>query len=212
MGSYVYQNQTLWDFVKRPTYWTAAFFVALLFIVVPKDRARRMVWKFGRRLRGPELVTTADFNEKLGRKRWLRTHYPDGMVFVNLRAHGMTACSDETGPLGPRPEEREAMHFLIVGDSGTGKSAAIRQMLSQIADRGEMAIVYDPALEYVPQFYRESRGDVILNPLDARCPFWTPGDEVPHEAEALTVAASLFPERGWENRFFVDAPRKSSRT
>jgi hypothetical protein len=53
MGSYVYQSQTLWDFVKRPTYWTAAFFVALLFIVVPKDRARRMVWKFGRRLRGP---------------------------------------------------------------------------------------------------------------------------------------------------------------
>ena len=54
----------------------------------------------------------------------------------------------------------------------------------------------------------ESRGDVILNPLDARCPFWTPGDEVPHEAEALTVAASLFPDRGRENQFFVDAPRK----
>lgn len=68
--------------------------------------------------------------------------------------------------------------------------------------------MYDPALEYLPQFYRESRGDVILNPLDPRCPFWTPGDEVPHEAEALTVAASLFPERGLENRFFVDAPRK----
>ena len=49
---------------------------------------------------------------------------------------------------------------------------------------------------------------MILNPLDARCPFWTPGDEVPHEAEALTVAASLFPDRGRENQFFVDAPRK----
>ena len=81
-------------------------------------------------------------------------------------------------------------------------------MLSQIWERGETAIVYDPAIEYLPQFYRESRGDVILNPLDARCPFWTPGDEVPHEAEALTVAASLFPDRGRENRFFVDAPRK----
>ena len=100
------------------------------------------------------------------------------------------------------------MHFLIVGDSGTGKSAAIRQVLSQIWERGETAIVYDPALEYLPQFYSESRGDVVLNPLDARCPFWTPGDEVPHEAEALTVAASLFPDRGRENQFFVDAPRK----
>jgi hypothetical protein len=57
-------------------------------------------------------------------------------------------------------------------------------------------------------FTGESRGDVILNPLDARCPFWTPGDEAPHEAEALTVAASLFPDRGRENQFFVEAPRK----
>jgi hypothetical protein len=209
MGNYVYQNQTLWDFVKRPTYWTAAFFVVLLFMAVPKDRARRNVWKFGRRLRGPELVTTAEFNGKLGRKNLLTTQLPDGLMFINEEQSWDDKLLHNNASRWVRvPREREAMHFLIVGDSGTGKSAAIRQMLSQIADRGEAAIVYDPALEYVPQFYRESRGDVILNPLDARCPFWTPGDEVPHEAEALTVAASLFPERGWENRFFVDAPRK----
>ena len=209
MGSYVYQNQTLWDFVKRPTYLTAVFFVVLLFGAVPKDRARRMVWKFGRRLRGPELVTTAEFNEKLGRKKWLMTYFPDGIALVNLeRTWYDNLLRRDRGRWVRVPREREAMHFLIVGDSGTGKSAAIRQVLSQIWERGETAIVYDPALEYVPQFYRESRGDVILNPLDARCPFWTPGDEVPHEAEALTVAASLFPDRGRENQFFVDAPRK----
>jgi hypothetical protein len=51
----VIQNQTQWDFVKRPAYWTEAFFVALLFIVVPKDRALRVVGEFGGWLRGPEL-------------------------------------------------------------------------------------------------------------------------------------------------------------
>src|SRR5207245_9686494 len=96
------------------------------------------------------------------------------------------------------PRQKEAMHFLVMGDSGTGKSAAIRQLLAQIWDRGEAAIVYDPAMEYLPQFYAPARGDVILNPVDARCPFWTPGDEVPHEAEALTLAASLFPDQGRE--------------
>jgi hypothetical protein len=207
MGSYVYQNQTLRDFVKRPVLWSAAFFVVLLFLAVPKDRARRNIWKFGRRLRGPELVTTAEFNEKLGRRKWLTTYYPDGVALVNLEQTWADRLMRQ-GRWVRVPREREAMHFLIVGDSGTGKSAAIRQVLSQIWERGETAIVYDPALEYVPQFYRESRGDVILNPLDARCPFWTPGDEVPHEAEALTVAASLFPDRGRENQFFVDAPRK----
>ncbi len=106
------------------------------------------------------------------------------------------------------PREREAMHFLIVGDSDAGKSAAIRQLLSQIWKRGEAAIVHDPAMEYLPQFYNAARGHVILNPMDARCPFWSPGDKVPHEAEALTLAASLFPDQGRENRFVVEAPRK----
>lgn len=209
MRSYIYRNQTLWGFMAWPTYWTLAFFAVLLFVAVPKDRARQMIWKFGRRLRGPELVTTAEFNEKLGRRTWLRTYYPDGVSFVNLEQTWLDRLLHRNRGRWVRiPREREAMHFLIVGDSGTGKSAAIRQMLSQIWERGETAIVYDPALEYLPQFYRESRGDVVLNPLDARCPFWTPGDEAPHEAEALTVAASLFPPRSLENRFFVDAPKK----
>ena len=66
------------------------------------------------------------------------------------------------------------MHFLVAGDSGIGKSATIRQLLSQVADRGEAAIVYAPAMEYLPQFSNESRGDVVLNPLEGRCPSWTP--------------------------------------
>ena len=56
------------------------------------------------------------------------------------------------------PRQREAMHFLVMGDSGMGKSAAIRQMLAQIWERGETAIVYDPAMEYLPQFYSRSAG------------------------------------------------------
>ena len=40
-----------------------------LFVAVPRDRARRMIWKHGRRLRGPELVTTAELNEKLGQSK-----------------------------------------------------------------------------------------------------------------------------------------------
>src|SRR6185503_14803697 len=65
-----------------------------------------------------------------------------------------------------------------------------------------------PALEYTPQFYQPDRGDVILNPLDARSPYWTPGDEFRHDAEALTLAASLFPSRPNENPFFTEGPRR----
>jgi ABC-type phosphate/phosphonate transport system ATPase subunit len=39
-----------------------------------------------------------------------------------------------------------------VGDTGSGKSSIIRQMLYQVDTRGDSAIVYDPACEFVKQF------------------------------------------------------------
>ena len=106
------------------------------------------------------------------------------------------------------PRSIEDNHFLFMGDSGSGKSSLIRQVLAQIAERGETAIVYDPALEYTGQFYSPERGDVILNPLDQRMPYWSPCDEVTRPSEALTLAASLFQETDRENPFFVQGPRK----
>ena len=143
----------------------------------------------GRRLKGPQMVTVKEFN------RWSRA---DGIGFVTTERKQMLSI----------PRAFESSHLMIMGDSGTGKSALLRQVLMQIAERGETAIVYDPALEYTPQFYQPSRGDLILNPLDARCPYWSPSAEVMHEAEALTLATSLFPDKPRENTFFVEGPRK----
>jgi hypothetical protein len=200
LGHWIYQDQTVWDYIERPAYASLGVFVLLLFLAVPKDRQRALVLKHGRRLRGPELVRTAEFNAR---------HEADGLAFVNQEQTFTERTLRKNASRWVRiPRQREAMHFLVMGDSGTGKSAAIRQILAQVWERGDAAIVYDPAMEYLPQFYNPQRGDVILNPVDERCPFWSPGDEVPHEAEALTLAASLFPDQGRDNRFFVEAPRK----
>lgn len=104
--------------------------------------------------------------------------------------------------------EKEASHILILGDIGSGKSTVIRQMLQQIARRQETAILYDPHCEYTPQFYRPERGDIILNPLDTRSPYWHPSEELRHPAEALALAASLFPDKPGENPFFTEGPRR----
>jgi type IV secretory pathway TraG/TraD family ATPase VirD4 len=93
---------------------------------------------------------------------------------------------------------------------------AIRALLRQIQARGELAIVVDPECEYVSEFYRPVRGDLILNPIDERCPYWSPWLELSeryYQADAATLAASLIPEppRGYESgsdHFF----RQSSRT
>ena len=65
-----------------------------------------------------------------------------------------------------------------MGDTGSGKSSAVRQLLRQVQVRNETAIVYDPAMDFVGEFYSPVRGDLILNPLDARCPYWGVGDEL----------------------------------
>ena len=114
------------------------------------------------------------------------------------------------------PRSMECEHFLITGATGAGKSMAIRSLLRQIQARGDIAVVVDPECEYVSEFYRPVRGDLILNPVDERCPYWSPWVELSeryYEADAATLAASLIPEppRGYESgsdHFF----RQSSRT
>jgi type IV secretory pathway TraG/TraD family ATPase VirD4 len=189
---WIYADQSV-VYLLRPAAWAglAVFGIGALF-AIPIDLRRARQRRHGRRLKGPELVTAAQFN---------RRFHADGVGFRQVRSVGRAS------PVRV-PRDIESSHFVIMGDSGTGKSALIRQLLEQVAARGETAIVYDPALEYTGQFHTPARGDVILNPLDARGPYWSPGDEWRHEAETLTLAAALFPDRHDDNAFFTEGPRR----
>lgn len=97
----------------------------------------------------------------------------------------------------------------IIGDTGAGKSALLAQVLRQVRSRGDSAIVYDPAREFVKRFYDPARGDVILNPLDKRCPYWGPAEELRSRSEAKALAASLFqPPQDKKGEFFIESPQK----
>jgi hypothetical protein len=95
-----------------------------------------------------------------------------------------------------------------MGDTGSGKSSAIRQILRQVQERGETAIVYDPAMDFVGEFYDPERGDLILNPLDARCPYWSLASELLRDETAATIAAAFLPDKEYEKAFFTDGPRR----
>jgi hypothetical protein len=185
----VYRGQTLSDFTIAPLVAGGGALVGLLVLAIPADRKRAQDRRQGRRLKGPRLVDVATFNAAYGSR--------DGLA-ITLQ-HGT--------PLRlPRASERQ--HMLIMGAIGSGKSALIRQALVQIRERGESAIVYDPHGEYVQQFYQPDSGDIVLNPLDARCPYWVPGDEIQTDAEALAMSQALFVEEPRDQRFFTTAARE----
>jgi len=194
---WIYRNQTLTDLARPSLITVFVVLIAGLLVAIPKDVQWSRSRRHGRRLKGSELVSVGQFNRRMR---------ANGIAFVQTaRLPGKLLGVQSV--LGI-PRTIESSHLLIIGDSGTGKSALIRQLLRQLEDRGDTAIVYDPALEYTPQFYTPERGDVILNPIDARSPYWSPGDELRHEAEALTLATSLFPDRVNENPFFTEGPRR----
>jgi len=68
------------------------------------------------------------------------------------------------------PLAAEAQHFEIIGDTGTERRRSSCRF-RQIQARHESAIIYDLPAEYVRRFY-DSVCDIILNPLDERCPYW----------------------------------------
>ena len=94
----------------------------------------------------------------------------------------------------PLPRRIETRHFAFLGTTGSGKTTALRQMLDGIEARGEAALVYDTSGEFIAHYYRPERGDIILNPFDARCAFWSPFDEISHPADADRIARQLVSE------------------
>jgi hypothetical protein len=149
--------------------------------------------RHGRRTKGPELVSA------LG---WNRSRETDG---IRLRLEPKWGLLPSSFCI---PRKLESSHILLMGDTGSGKSNAIRQILHQVKDRGESAIVYDPAAEFVQEFYRPERGDLVLNPLDERCPYWSLPSELYTYGMADAIAAAMLPEKEHEPRFFTDAPRR----
>ena len=75
----------------------------------------------------------------------------------------------------------ESKHFLTIGDTGSGKSQFIKQLLCYAEASGDTCVVLDSKLEFIPEFYRPERGDKILSPKDARCIYWDIADEVTDE-------------------------------
>lgn len=101
----------------------------------------------------------------------------------------------------------ECQHILIHGSSGTGKSVIISDLLSQIRNRGDKAIIYDKHGSFVSHFYSEER-DILLNPMDKRCEAWHVWAECKQKADYEQLAASFIPQPiGASDPFWINSAR-----
>ncbi|TCK75215.1 type IV secretion system DNA-binding domain-containing protein [Acidipila rosea] len=194
----IYDGDSAWLIFLRPMLYLTAVVLSLyllwLFFGHRLRLNRKHEQRHGRRTKGPELIAALRGSSDGGIRFQMEREGTLGRLLPTRSFH--------------LPRRLEASHILLMGDTGSGKSSAIRQLLRQVKDRGESAIVYDPAMDFLGEFYDPKRGDLILNPLEQRCPYWGLGDEIDRPETATTIAAAMLPEKEYEKAFFTDAPRR----
>jgi type IV secretory pathway TraG/TraD family ATPase VirD4 len=115
-----------------------------------------------------------------------------------LKPQGLTLAGLSVAP------SDETKHFKMIGTTGTGKSTAIRELLTGALERGDRAVIADPDGSYINAFYDPDRGDMILNPFDSRAARWDLFGEMTtlHDADQLSrslIADTEGAESSWRN-------------
>lgn len=207
LGANVYHGHPVTQVLHWPIVAFAICFPACVIAGIAFDLHRRNRARAGVRLAGPFLVSRWQFNRRVkGRGTFLT---------LDNRRNLLEWLPWSRGKRLHLPSGDVAAHIEVIGDPRQGKTLAIRQILDQVVATGGAAVVYDPHQELLPLYFDAARGDMILNPLDARCPFWSPTaeldltDKATAEAQALSMAVSLYPGKETDkDYFFTDCSRK----
>jgi type IV secretory pathway TraG/TraD family ATPase VirD4 len=91
------------------------------------------------------------------------------------------------------PPLDESKHFKFVGTTGTGKSTAIRELLTGAIGRGDRAIIADPDAGYCARYFNRYRGDVVLNPFETHSRRWDWCAEIGAPFDVEHLASALVP-------------------
>ena len=151
-----------------------------------------------KRIRGAELVTAGELRRRM-RPAHLRVldRMPGA---ARLRPYSIAGI--------PYPERTETQHTIVSGTTGSGKTVLIADLVSQIRARGERCVIYDKMGSYTRSFFDPAR-DVLMNPLDARAPRWSPFLEARNPRDFDMMAAALIPQqKDTVDPFWVTAARQ----
>ncbi len=189
------------DFVKANTIasaWSAGKIALILSIaLVGFFLSRGSSLKKSTRLGGSELVSAKELNDLAKRtyNRWFDWFGPKKRIY---RIAGGVSW----------PKNGETLHTIITGSTGTGKTVAMLELLDQIEENGDRAIVFDKMGSFVNHFYRPER-DFILNPYDARSVDWDLFKEASSVVDFEAMSVALIPQfKDTADPFWTTAARQ----
>lgn len=104
----------------------------------------------------------------------------------------------------PVPIELETRSFLLAGAPGTGKSQALTRALDALREYKSQAIIADASGVYLSRFFDEERGDVVVNPFDARSVRWSPLAELEGVEDIPALCKSLIPDAEGEGKIWTN--------
>ncbi len=161
-------------------------------------------WLLGRRLgrtrrvRGAELATARQLRRRV-------QPFSERLATAVVPAARRASCRIADIPW---PRRAETQHTIVSGTTGSGKTVLISDLVAQVRARGERCIVYDKMGTYTRSFFDPAR-DVLMNPLDARAPRWSPFYEARTSRDFDMMAAALIPQqKDTVDPFWVTAARQ----
>ena len=169
--------------------WTFIIFPVIIFIwffVLKKLSKKKGSDKL---LRGAALLPFPDFCRRLG-----NMNLPTGFSLGELKL----------------PRDFETSHFLVLGTTGSGKSVLLNQILAQVNERNEKAIIYDVKGEFLSKHGKpDNKNNLIFYPFDTRSLRWSVFNEIRHKPDFDMIATALLqpPKEASDNKYWYDAAR-----
>jgi len=96
---------------------------------------------------------------------------------------------------------------VICGTVGTGKTNALRELVSKVRELNGKAIIYDRMGTFIENYY-DPKTDIIVNPFDKRSHAWSPFLEADSEVYFSQLAEVFIPDRpNVADQFWTQAAR-----
>ena len=152
MRSFQDIDKKAWEFLTKLLWWTCGITLSGFILIF-------LLWsKFGKGLK--------DEKKKAGSGTVLTV----SEVKSTLRMLS-SASSFKIGKM-PLVKDMETMNFLVTGSIGSGKTNLMHNLLPQIENKEQPAVVIDNTGEMIAKYYNKERGDIIFNPFDNRSHVW----------------------------------------